>query len=103
MGFAVRRFTYGFYLPGPILILVNNMCFKRPHSIYNLSGKTDSELYQIIARTNPADDQHCDAIEELDRIKRRRDFWSIKVVSWFALGLSIIAILISLRIIRPLG
>lgn len=74
---------------------------KRPKSIYNMKKKTDSELLQVIGMTFPEDDQHCDAMAELEWRKSWRSFWMSNFVSWSALALSAIAILISLKIIKP--
>jgi hypothetical protein len=79
------------------------MPFRKPTSTYNMAEKSDSELVQLIGRASPGSEIHGDAVAEREYRQRKHDFWSKNVVSWIALGLSIVAILISLRIIRPLG
>jgi len=69
------------------------MFFKKPQSIYNLSEKTDSELLQIIAGTNPASDQHTDSVVELEYRRSLRDFWSKGIVAWIALVIGSISLI----------
>ena len=66
-----------------------NICanmFKRPKSNYNMRGKTDSELLQIITNTTPGTDQHEDAVVDLEWRRWWRNFWLKGIVAWIALG-----------------
>jgi hypothetical protein len=64
-------------------------------------ARSDKDLHRVMARYSayPESEQYLDAKLELERRQWFRDFWTTGIVAWIALGISIVAIIVSVLVL----
>lgn len=60
---------------------------------FDLSNRTDQELEELFGSNKPGTDFWAACKMELERRKRKNDFWRKDIVAWIALVLALISLI----------
>jgi|GEM_PF-2051663 len=64
---------------------------------FDLSSKSEQQLRELIGSQKPGTDFRVACEIELEKRRRRREFWRRDIVAWIALAIALISLLIRLK------